>query len=153
MAQDDTTTQDQAASSYESYDDAGSVTGPGTGMDGSVPSVPDLPPMGDDQQKIANAVQDSLYDVVDPELGINVVDLGLVYDIWVDEEGNVVVYMTLTSPACPLTDMLEDQSTDAVVGRGIADNMRIEWVWTPPWGPHMITEEGREQLRALGFAV
>ncbi|MCF6794219.1 metal-sulfur cluster assembly factor [Corynebacterium pseudokroppenstedtii] len=109
--------------------------------------------MGDDQQKIANAVQDSLYDVVDPELGINVVDLGLVYDIWVDEEGSVVVYMTLTSPACPLTDMLEDQSTDAVVGRGIADNMRIEWVWTPPWGPHMITEEGREQLRALGFAV
>ncbi|MCF6768711.1 metal-sulfur cluster assembly factor [Corynebacterium sp. MC-04] len=109
--------------------------------------------MNDDQQKIANAVQDSLYDVVDPELGINVVDLGLVYDIWVDEDGNVVVYMTLTSPACPLTDMLEDQSTDAVVGRGIADNMRIEWVWTPPWGPHMITEEGREQLRALGFAV
>ncbi|MDU7287423.1 MAG: metal-sulfur cluster assembly factor [Corynebacterium kroppenstedtii] len=122
-------------------------------MDGSIPSVPDLPPMSGDKQKIANAVQDSLYDVVDPELGINVVDLGLVYDIWVDEDGNVVVYMTLTSPACPLTDMLEDQSTDAVVGRGIADNMRIEWVWTPPWGPHMITEEGREQLRALGFAV
>ncbi|MEJ4112497.1 metal-sulfur cluster assembly factor [Corynebacterium kroppenstedtii] len=109
--------------------------------------------MSDEQQKIANAVHESLYDVLDPELGINVVDLGLVYHIWVDDESNVVIYMTLTSPACPLTDVLEDQSADAVIGRGIAEKMRIDWVWTPPWGPQMITDEGREQLRALGFAV
>ncbi|WP_395169309.1 metal-sulfur cluster assembly factor [Corynebacterium kroppenstedtii] len=152
MTQEDTaaTTESESGSSF---DDAGSVTGPGTGMNGSIPGVPDLPPMSDEQQKIANAVHESLYDVLDPELGINVVDLGLVYHIWVDDESNVVIYMTLTSPACPLTDVLEDQSADAVIGRGIAEKMRIDWVWTPPWGPQMITDEGREQLRALGFAV
>ncbi|KQB85552.1 metal-sulfur cluster assembly factor [Corynebacterium oculi] len=105
----------------------------------------------------ASTIEEYMRDVIDPELGINVVDLGLVYDIWVDHstEGvkRAVVNMTLTSPACPLTDMLEDQSEAAVVGNGAADELQINWVWMPPWGPHMITEEGREQLRALGFSV
>ncbi|MGV0394805.1 metal-sulfur cluster assembly factor [Corynebacterium uberis] len=107
--------------------------------------------------KDAAAVEEYLHDVIDPELGINVVDLGLVYDIWMDhsQEGvrKAMVNMTLTSPACPLTDMLEDQTHAAVIGNGAADDVQINWVWMPPWGPHMITEEGREQLRALGFAV
>ena len=83
-------------------------------------------------------------------------DLGLVYDIWLEEEqGKEIAHinMTLTSPACPLTDMIAEQSEEAVVGNGVVDGIRINWVWMPPWGPHMITEEGREQLQALGFAV
>jgi len=55
-------------------------------------------------------VKEALYDVVDPELGINVVDLGLVYDLALDDEGVAVIDMTLTSAACPLTDVIEDQT-------------------------------------------
>lgn len=114
------------------------------------------PPQTEDQIIQAGNVEEYMHDVIDPELGINVVDLGLVYDIWMEEangESIAVVNMTLTSPACPLTDVIEDQAAQAVVGNGAADKLELNWVWMPPWGPHMITEEGREQLRALGFAV
>jgi|SRR5690625_127164 len=94
---------------------------------------------------------EAMRDVVDPELGINVVDLGLVYGMRVDESHTVQIDMTLTSAACPLTDVIEDQATSAL--GGLADGVQINWVWMPPWGPEKITDEGREQLRALGFAV
>ena len=96
-------------------------------------------------------VEEAMRDVVDPELGINVVDLGLVYGITVDPQSNAVIDMTLTSAACPLTDVIEDQTAQALEGL-VADN-RINWVWMPPWGPDKITPDGREQLRALGFNV
>ena len=60
--------------------------------------------------------------------------------------------MTLTSAACPLTDVIEDQARAALVG-ALVDDIKINWVWMPPWGPDKITEDGREQLRALGFRV
>lgn len=101
----------------------------------------------------ASDVEEYMRDVIDPELGINVVDLGLVYDIWMENDTEAVVEMTLTSPACPLTDMLEDQAQSAVVGSGTATKLTLKWVWLPPWGPHMITDDGREQLAALGFSV
>lgn len=98
-------------------------------------------------------VEEYLRDVIDPELGINVVDLGLVYDTYIVDGDHAVVNMTLTSPACPLTDMIEEQAETAVVGSGVVDQLTLNWVWMPPWGPDMITEDGREQLRALGFSV
>ena len=101
-------------------------------------------------------VEEAMRDVVDPELGINVVDLGLVYDINLEkgETGQIaLIDMTLTSAACPLTDVIEDQSRTALVGAGLVDELRINWVWNPPWGPDKITDDGREQLRALGFTV
>ena len=94
-------------------------------------------------------VEEALRDVVDPELGINVVDLGLVYGITIDQHNQAIIDMTLTSAACPLTDVIEDQAMTVL--DGIVDGMRINWVWMPPWGPDKITEDGREQLRALGF--
>ena len=96
-------------------------------------------------------VEEAMRDVVDPELGINVVDLGLVYDARVDETDAGLVVTTLTSAACPLTDVIEDQTNQAMAG--IASSTKINWVWMPPWGPDKITDEGREQLRALGFNV
>ncbi len=96
-------------------------------------------------------VLEALRDVVDPELGINVVDLGLVYGITIDQDNVAVIDMTLTSAACPLTDVIEDQAAQAV--EGIVSGLRINWVWMPPWGPDKITDDGREQLRALGFNV
>ena len=94
---------------------------------------------------------EAMRDVVDPELGINVVDLGLVYGITVDPENVAVLDMTLTSAACPLTDVIEDQTREAL--SPLVSDFRINWVWMPPWGPDKITDEGREQLRALGFNV
>jgi metal-sulfur cluster biosynthetic enzyme len=96
-------------------------------------------------------VLEALRDVVDPELGINVVDLGLVYGVDVDGERVATLDMTLTSAACPLTDVIEEQAREAL--EGVVSDFRINWVWMPPWGPENITEDGREQLRALGFNI
>ncbi|MFB7874933.1 MULTISPECIES: metal-sulfur cluster assembly factor [unclassified Nocardia] len=98
-------------------------------------------------------LEEAMRDVVDPELGINVVDLGLVYGMSVDAENIATLDMTLTSAACPLTDVIEDQSRNALVRSGLVEDLKINWVWMPPWGPDKITEDGREQLRALGFTV
>ena len=98
-------------------------------------------------------VEEAMRDVVDPELGINVVDLGLVYGIEVTDEAVAKIDMTLTSAACPLTDVIEDQSRGALVSSGLCTDLEINWVWLPPWGPDKITDDGREQLRALGFTV
>ncbi len=94
---------------------------------------------------------EALRDVVDPELGVNVVDLGLVYGVSIDDDKFATIDMTLTSAACPLTDVIEDQTQVAL--EGMVSDFRINWVWMPPWGPDKITEDGREQLRALGFNV
>ena len=96
-------------------------------------------------------VVEAMKDVVDPELGINVVDLGLVYGIHVDEGSNAVIDMTLTSAACPLTDVIQDQTEMAL--EGLVADVAVNWVWMPPWGPDKITDDGRDQLRALGFNV
>ncbi|MBF0662491.1 MULTISPECIES: metal-sulfur cluster assembly factor [unclassified Rhodococcus (in: high G+C Gram-positive bacteria)] len=109
-------------------------------------TVPPLDPVRLDE------LEEAMRDVVDPELGINVVDLGLVYGISESEDA-VTVDMTLTSAACPLTDVIEDQARNALVRSGLCPDLRINWVWMPPWGPDKITDDGREQLRALGFTV
>ena len=94
---------------------------------------------------------EALRDVVDPELGVNVVDLGLIYGVTLGDDRVATIDMTLTSAACPLTDVIEDQTRVAL--EGLVNDFRINWVWLPPWGPDKITEDGREQLRALGFNV
>ncbi|GAA4577601.1 metal-sulfur cluster assembly factor [Micromonospora coerulea] len=101
-------------------------------------------------------IEEAMKDVVDPELGINVVDLGLVYGVHVGDDNVATLDMTLTSAACPLTDVIEDQARQALTtgpGGGLVDDIRINWVWLPPWGPDKITDEGRDQLRSLGFNV
>ncbi|WP_188043809.1 metal-sulfur cluster assembly factor [Changpingibacter yushuensis] len=109
----------------------------------AAPSVPTAAPTVDD-------ITEALKDVIDPELGINVVDLGLLYGVNL-EGSKVVIDMTLTSAACPLTDVIEDQAAQAL--NGMVSSMRINWVWLPPWGPERITPDGREMLQALGFNV
>ena len=89
--------------------------------------------------------------VMDPELHINIVDLGLIYDVMVDEANIAILNMTLTSAACPLQDVIEDQTRQALAG--MTTDVKINWVWMPPWGPDKISEDGRDQLRALGFTV
>jgi metal-sulfur cluster biosynthetic enzyme len=99
-----------------------------------------------------DAIEEALKDVMDPELGVNVVDLGLIYDLgWDDENDALVISMTLTSAGCPLTDVLEEQTAEAL--DGVVEAFRINWVWMPPWGPEKITDDGRDMMRALGFAI
>lgn len=96
-------------------------------------------------------VLEALKDVIDPELGINIVDLGLVYGVQIGEDDSVILEMTLTSAACPLTDVIERQAQ--MVLSHLVTEVTISWVWMPPWGPDRITPDGREQLRAIGFNV
>ena len=115
-----------------------------------------LPPTPAGGKAAIADVEEAMKDVVDPELGINVVDLGLVYGVHVDDDNVATLDMTLTSAACPLTDVIEDQTRQALTtgpGGGLVTDFRINWVWLPPWGPDKITDEGRDQLRALGFNV
>ena len=96
-------------------------------------------------------VLEAMKEVIDPEIGVNIVDLGLVYGLKEDPDGNLIVNMTLTSAGCPLTDVLEEQTGDAL--DGVVKAFRINWVWMPPWGPERITEDGREQMRSIGFSI
>lgn len=96
-------------------------------------------------------VLEAMKEVIDPEIGVNIVDLGLVYGLKQDAEGNLIIHMTLTSAGCPLTDVLEEQTADAL--DGVVEAFRINWVWMPPWGPEKITEDGREQMRMIGFSI
>ncbi|MBN9607012.1 MAG: metal-sulfur cluster assembly factor [Actinomycetales bacterium] len=104
------------------------------------------------EPKLFDQVEEGLKDVIDPELGVNIVDLGLIYDLtWDDENDALIISMTLTSAGCPLTDVIEEQTGQAL--DGIVERFRINWVWMPPWGPERITEDGREMMRALGFSI
>jgi metal-sulfur cluster biosynthetic enzyme len=134
-------TQDTVTQDTVTQDTAAQDAGP---QDAGPAALADLTPEQED-------VLEALRDVVDPELGINVVDLGLVYGLDVDADRVATIDMTLTSAACPLTDVIEDQARDAL--DGLVADFRINWVWMPPWGPESITDDGREQLRALGFNI
>jgi metal-sulfur cluster biosynthetic enzyme len=136
------------------------TTDPAVSVDGDpktpeYPAVPEVSAEGEGVPAELTAEQEdvleALRDVVDPELGINVVDLGLIYGVDVDAERIATIDMTLTSAACPLTDVIEDQAREAL--EGVVSDFRINWVWLPPWGPESITDDGREQLRALGFNI
>ena len=112
-----------------------------------VAPVPAAEPSGD-----AAIVRDALAEVIDPDLGVNIVDLGFVRGV-VLEGRTAVITMTLTSAACPLTGVLEDQIRAGLVPLGCVDDFRVDWQWIPAWRPADITDSGREQLRAIGFTV
>ena len=94
---------------------------------------------------------EALKEVIDPEIGVNIVDLGLIYGLQRAEDGSLLINATLTSAGCPLTDVIEEQVGDAL--NDVVDAFRINWIWMPPWGPELITEDGKEQMRAIGFAI
>ncbi len=89
-----------------------------------------------------------LKEITDPEIGVNIVDLGLVYGIEVGEDGTVDVRMTLTAPGCPLHDTIARSAEMAIESLPGVKSAHVEMVWDPPWTPEMLTDEGR---RLLGF--
>ncbi|MDO4240499.1 metal-sulfur cluster assembly factor [Micrococcus sp.] len=96
-------------------------------------------------------VREALKDVIDPELGVNVVDLGLLYGLHYAEDGALLVDMTLTTAACPLTDEIEDQVSRAI--GTLVDEWRLNWVWMPPWGPERNPAPATPQLRPVGYNI
>ena len=91
-------------------------------------------------------IREALRQVLDPEIGVNIVDLGLVYRIEVDG-ARVRIAMTMTSPACPLADYLKELVTSAIVDR-VPDVADVDIVveWDPPWDPDMMSDEARRQI-------
>jgi metal-sulfur cluster biosynthetic enzyme len=93
-----------------------------------------------------SSVLSALKEVLDPEIGLNVVDLGLVYEVDCAENGDVAVTMTLTTPGCPLHDAIDQAVQRALKQLPGMGRVHVNLVWTPPWNPDMITEEGRAAL-------
>ena len=98
------------------------------------------------------AVLDALSEVIDPDLGVNIVDLGFVRAVTI-EERTAVITMTLTSAACPLTGVMEDQIRTELASLGDLDGFEVDWQWIKAWRPADITDSGREQLQAIGFTI
>jgi metal-sulfur cluster biosynthetic enzyme len=90
--------------------------------------------------------------VLDPEIGLNIVDLGLVYAVEV-EDGVAHVTMTLTTMGCPLTELLHQQCTLVLTRLPNIDDVDVEFTFSPPWTTDMMSDEAREELRAMGFNV
>jgi metal-sulfur cluster biosynthetic enzyme len=93
-----------------------------------------------------DAIREALRDVIDPEIGLNIVDLGLIYDITVNN-GDVLITMTLTTPGCPLHDSIAEAAEEVIrfMVPGV-QGVTVDLVWDPPWSPDLISEEGRHLL-------
>jgi metal-sulfur cluster biosynthetic enzyme/ribosomal protein L22 len=129
---------------------ADTVPLPPTGPPVPAASLADVP--ADSADERATAVREALSDVIDPDLGVNIVDLGFVRAVAV-EGHTAVITMTLTSAACPLTGVMENQIRSELAGLNCIEGFRVHWQWIPAWRPADITESGREQLRAIGFNI
>jgi metal-sulfur cluster biosynthetic enzyme len=97
------------------------------------------------------SVRAALSDVIDPDLGVNIVDLGFVRAVAI-EGRTAVITMTLTSAACPLTHVMESQIRTGLAALDCVEGFRVDWQWIPAWRPADITDSGREQLSAIGFS-
>jgi metal-sulfur cluster biosynthetic enzyme/ribosomal protein L22 len=109
-------------------------------------------PGGSTADDRTDAIRESLFEVVDPDLGVNVMDLGFVRAVTIDDR-TAVITMTLTSAACPLTKVMEDQVGARLAAVPGIDGFRVDWQWAPAWRPADMTPDGRDQLRAIGFTL
>lgn len=100
-----------------------------------------------DEEEIRTAMKQ----VEDPELGVNVVDLGLLYGVNQDDQGNVVLDMTLTSMGCPLTEQIIGDARNALEPLEGVSSVDVNWVWDPPWSPDRMTDEGKFLMKVMGY--
>jgi FeS assembly SUF system protein len=107
------------------------------------------PPEGEDDLALMGPVLEALKTVRDPEIPLNLVELGLIYDLVVKEGGAVYVEMTLTTPNCPVAANMPGEVETAIRGVPGVSDVRVNLVWTPPWGPERMTEEARLELGML----
>jgi metal-sulfur cluster biosynthetic enzyme len=148
----------QGAWPYEGSDDAeGVVGGWGSTEEDDEEFEARQNPFADvpvDEHGVATegAIREALKAVMDPEIGINVVDLGLLYEVET-EPGKAHLTMTLTSMGCPLTELIHQQCTLVLTRLPGIDEVDVDFTFNPPWSTDMISDEAREELRAMGFSV
>ena len=118
-------------------------------LEGFLQKKPETVPAGAPGGEIYEAVVTALKEIYDPEIPVNIYDLGLIYGVEVDDEAGVVVTMTLTTPHCPVAETMpgEDELRAASVP-GVRD-AEVNLVWDPPWGPDKMTDEARLELGML----
>ena len=109
-------------------------------------------PMDADGMPTEDALLTALKAVLDPEIGINIVDLGLVYGVE-KEPGKVKLTMTLTSLGCPLTELIHQQCTMILTRLPNVEDVDVNFEFSPPWSTEMISPEAKDELRAMGFSV
>jgi FeS assembly SUF system protein len=97
-------------------------------------------------EAIKQSVVDVLKTVYDPEIPVDIYELGLVYDVNVEESGSVVVRMTLTSPMCPVAESLPPEVEEKVRSVAGVTDVKIDLVWEPPWTPSLMSEAARLEL-------
>ncbi len=103
--------------------------------------------MAIDTQAVRDAVEEALRPVMDPEIRIGIVDLGLIYDILVSDDGDTKVKMTLTTPSCPYGEMLLNMTHKAAEGVDGVTKVEVVLVWDPPWVPEeMCSDHAKDQL-------
>ena len=90
-------------------------------------------------------VYEALQECYDPEIPVNIVDLGLVYDVEINDD-RVAVKMTLTAPGCGMGQMIAADATEKILALDGVDDANVELVWEPPWNPSMISEEAKQKL-------
>jgi FeS assembly SUF system protein len=103
-------------------------------------------PEGEDDLTLFDPVMDALKTVQDPEIPVNLVELGLIYELLVKKGGTVFVEMTLTTPSCPVAQSMPDEVKKAVAGVPGVEDVRVNLVWTPPWTQDRMSEEARLEL-------
>jgi FeS assembly SUF system protein len=112
-------------------------------------SEAERPEAGNDDPAMMGPVLEALKTVRDPEIPLNLVELGLIYELIVKQGGLVFVEMTLTTPACPVAASMPAEVETAIRGVPGVSDVRVKLVWTPPWGPERMTEEARLELGLL----
>jgi metal-sulfur cluster biosynthetic enzyme len=99
------------------------------------------------------AMRQALKAVIDPEIGLNIVDLGLLYGVEATDDGVAQVTMTLTTMGCPLTELLHQQCTLVLARLPNINDAEVEFTFSPPWSTDMMSDSAKEELRAMGFNV
>jgi FeS assembly SUF system protein len=102
-----------------------------------------------DPEELREPIVAALRTVHDPEIPVNIYDLGLIYAIDIAANGDVHIDMTLTAPACPVAGMMPIMVKDAVVAVDGVGEVRVDLVWDPPWSPATMTDEAKLQLGML----
>ena len=111
------------------------------------PKVYDL----SDPTPVQAEILEALKVVRDPEIPVNVVDLGLIYGVEMNDEGHVDIDMTLTSMGCPVQDMIQADAELAAMKVDGVKSVTVEFVWSPPWSPDKMSDDGKKQMRMFGF--
>lgn len=105
----------------------------------------------EERMKLAKKVLEKLGEIIDPEIGIDLVSLGLVYKVEIDNLGRAILTMTLTTPLCPLSDSIENAIAHTLWGT--VSQFKVDWTFSPLWSVENISQDGVEQLRALGAGI